>query len=86
MIIKTDKAFNKMYKKQTEKIKRSFKKRRDLFLENTQHKLLKNHKLKGEYSGYRSINITGDIRAIYYELDDDTNVFVRIGTHSELYE
>jgi mRNA-degrading endonuclease YafQ of YafQ-DinJ toxin-antitoxin module len=41
--------------------------------------------LHGEYSGYRSINITGDLRVIYEPLGKNTVQFVIIDTHSNLY-
>jgi addiction module RelE/StbE family toxin len=43
------------------------------------------HALKGAYQGYRSINITGDWRALYYESGDTIIIFAFIGTHSQLY-
>ena len=48
--------------------------------------LLNNHYLGGEYEGCRSINITGDIRAIFYIKQNSDVVFINIGSHSELYE
>jgi len=86
MLVRYSARFKKQFKKLPKSIHIKAHKRFALFMSDPTHPLLHNHKLKGVYSGYRSINITGDIRAIYYELDDDTNVFVRIGTHSELYE
>ena len=85
MIVITHKSFNKDYKKKTEKIKIAFKKRRDLFLESLYDKLLNNHKLNGKYEDCRSINISGDIRAVFYE-NKEVVTFIRIGAHSELYE
>jgi len=42
--------------------------------------------LVGELRGYRSINITGDWRAIFMEIDGGKIIyFVAIGTHSQLY-
>lgn len=43
-----------------------------------------NHKLQGYYEGCRSINVTGDYRAIFVE-EVDSIKFLRIGTHVELY-
>ena len=48
--------------------------------------LLHNHKLKGEYSDYRSVNITGDWRLMYEKTMTDEYILVQIGTHSELYK
>ena len=47
--------------------------------------ILNNHALKGRYEGYRSINITGDMRAIFIVLDKNRVEFVYIGSHSQLY-
>lgn len=49
----------------------------------------RDHALKGEWSGYRECHIGGDFLLIY-TLDDQagksgTVVFVRTGTHSELF-
>lgn len=50
---------------------------------------LNNHKLKGKLKGYCSINISGDLRAIYRiegrKSDDVIIKFIRMNTHSELY-
>lgn len=45
---------------------------------------LGNHELKGKLKGHFSIDITGDIRAIY-RFNDDCIEFIRLGTHSQLY-
>jgi addiction module RelE/StbE family toxin len=51
---------------------------------NPYHPTLKNHQLHGDYLGYKSVNITGDVRAIFKQTDDSI-LLVDIGTHSELY-
>ena len=76
----------KRYRKLSASERRRFKERRDLFLGDPFHPLLNNHQLQGDYQGYRSINITGDLRAVYEELDSDTVHFIALGTHTELYE
>lgn len=80
------KNFKKQYKKLSHADQRRFKERRNLFLENPFHPLLNNHALHGIYQGCRSINITGDIRAIYEESGPDVILFATLGTHAELYE
>lgn len=55
-----------------------------LLLEDPFHPLLHTHGLKGNYQGYRSINVTGDYRIIYQE-ERDTYRLIAIGTHHELY-
>lgn len=66
------------------KIQDRFKERLDIFLANMFHPMLNNHSVEQTYPGWRSINITGDYRALY-EVKEHTIVFMKIGTHSELY-
>lgn len=56
-----------------------------LFLRDPHHPLLNNHALIGRYVGYRSINITGDYRAVYRLVEEDVAFFVDLDTHSNLY-
>lgn len=84
MIILLHNNFIKDYKKLSHWTKEKFKERRDLFLKDEFDPVLNNHPLKGKYQGYRSINITGDFRAIY-KRDKDKAIFVAIGSHSRLY-
>jgi len=57
-----------------------------LFGKNPFDPILNNHSLQGKFLGYRSINITGDYRAIFRLLDDDTALFVEVDTHGNLYK
>ncbi|HLD01631.1 MAG TPA: type II toxin-antitoxin system mRNA interferase toxin, RelE/StbE family [Patescibacteria group bacterium] len=83
---------NKFLKQQSKapfEIKRAWIKRLALFNQNPFHSQLKNHALTGQFKGRRSINITGDWRAIYMEHKGRTGtviVFELLGTHSQLYK
>ncbi len=79
------KNFEKSYKKLPVKIKKKTKERNIIFLEDPFRPILNNHALSGKYTGYRSINITGNIRIVYKFLDKNTVLFSEIGTHSKLY-
>ena len=79
------KAFNKQFKKLDLSIKRHFKERRDLFLNNPSHLLLDNHPLHPPFEGSRSINVTGNFRAIFKQIEKDLVVFTDIGTHHQLF-
>lgn len=46
--------------------------------------VLNNHSLRGKYSGYRSINITGDLRAIFKKSGNEV-MFMEINSHSNSY-
>ena len=78
-------SFRRQYAVLSVKIKTKFSERRDLFLADHLHPLLNNHPLSGKYQNCRSINITGDYRAIYFSLNSETAVFIAISTHAELY-
>ena len=57
-----------------------------LFELESNHPELYNHPLTGEWSGHRSIAFGGDWRAHFKIVDDDTVIFVAVGTHSQLYK
>ncbi len=84
MIITFAKSFEKQFKKLAKKRKQIFKERLVTFEDDIFNKILNNHKLTGGWAGHRSINITGNYRAIYRE-DNHAVIFVAIGTHSQLY-
>lgn len=86
MKIIVSKSFEKKYQKLRDSEKEKFKQRRDIFLANPFDPILNNHALKGKYKGYRTINIAGDLRALYEPLDKDTAHFILIDTHSNLYK
>lgn len=79
------KTFSKQYGKAGRKIRSAFDERLELFLLDPFHPLLNNHALTGKYKGMRSINVTGDWRAIYSE-NKEAVIFELLGTHSQLYK
>ena len=79
------KDFKKSFKKRDKFIQGKTLERIKLFREYPFNVLLDNHKLSGEYEGSSSINITGNFRAIFKYINNDTVVFTDIGTHSDLY-
>lgn len=86
MKAKFHKTFAKQLGKYPNKTQIAFQKRLALFLDDPFNQLLANHLLSGRWLGYRSINITGDLRAIYELVGQETAFFVAFGTHSQLYE
>ena len=85
MIIYLHKNFSKKYTRLTKSQKEKFKIHRNLFMADEFDPILNNHALSGRYEGYRSINVTGDIRAIYKKISAEKVIFVTIGNHSNLY-
>lgn len=79
------KSFRKQFKKLDRKIQDQFWHRYELWIENPDHPHLHDYALIGNYSGYRSINITGDVRALYRKRGDTIVIFALIGTHGQLY-
>ncbi len=78
--------FDKRYKKLRKNEQRQTKERLELFLHDEFNPILNNHPLKGKYKNYRSINITGNLRALYKLHDADVRIFVVVDTHSNLYK
>lgn len=85
MLIKFAKRFSKQYDKAEIKIRLSYKRKLALFRKDPFNPLLNNHALTGNYAGFRSINITGNWRAIYSK-KEEIITFEFLGTHSELYK
>ncbi len=79
------KNFGKGYKKLSQKIQNKFKEKLKLFLTDPYSPALNNHALHGKWQDFRSINITGDIRAIYKPVNSQTIEFALIDSHSNLY-
>ncbi|KKW24689.1 MAG: hypothetical protein UY70_C0005G0012 [Candidatus Kaiserbacteria bacterium GW2011_GWB1_52_6] len=84
MEIGLHRKFLKRFCKLSYTIRLKFLERKELFFHAPFHPLLNNHSVHETYPGWRSINVTGDYRALFEEYGDRI-VFMTIGTHSELY-
>lgn len=76
-------------KKHDVRIRNSFKKALETFFKDPSSLELDNHELKRDWKGFRSIDVTSDLRAIYQEDkkgDEPVAYFVALGTHNELYK
>lgn len=78
--------FNRRFAKLPIKIQNKAIERIQAFISDPYNEILRNHILMGKYLGLRSIDITGDFRAIYDPISSDTVLFIDIGTHSQLYK
>lgn len=85
MQIDFTKTFWKQYHKLPEKFQRQFDERLQLFVTDPTDPRLRVHPLKGAYAGYWSMNVNGDIRALYLLRGEEMIIFALIGTHSALY-
>ena len=85
MVIQYTPKFKKQYKKLPEKFQKQFDSRLLLFIDNSSDPRLRVHPLKGKYGGYWSMNVNGDLRALYLKRGEEIIIFALIGTHSQLY-
>lgn len=86
MQIISTKKFDKQYRKLEKETQQKFNKRVTILFSNLYHPSLNTHKLHGKFKDCMSINVTGDIRAVFQLKDDgSTLLFVEIGSHSDLY-
>ncbi|OGH15000.1 MAG: hypothetical protein A3H50_02075 [Candidatus Levybacteria bacterium RIFCSPLOWO2_02_FULL_37_10] len=84
MITSYHKDFLKKFKKLNPRQKSKFKERQIIFEKDEFNPILNNHALTGKYQGFRSINISGDLRAIFRR-EKDSVLFAALDKHSNLY-
>ncbi len=84
MNVSYSKAFIKQAKKLNPALRQKLQDKIALFVDNPLHPSLRNHALRGKHKAYRSIDITGDVRALYMQQADEA-IFDAVGTHSQLY-
>lgn len=77
--------FKKQYKKLPKKFQLQFDERVQLFIVDPINPQLRIHPLKGKFAGYWSMDVNGDIRALYIRRGEEIIIFALIGTHSQLY-
>lgn len=85
MSVRFSRRFAKDYQRSPQKIKQKFNQRLTIFIDEPHAACLNNHSLTGQWRGYRSINVTGDWRAIFIETDAGLVIFAALGTHSQIY-
>mgnify|MGYP001591476153 CR=1 FL=1 len=84
MIVSFSKNFIEQAKKLDANVRLKLYKNIQVFTDNPLHPTLRNHPLKGKYKLYRSIDISGDVRALYLQ-KETLVIFDTVGTHSQLY-
>ena len=85
MVVDFHRDFKKELKALPKNHQDQFFKRLDIFFKSPYHPMLNNHKLGGKLRDMRSINITGDMRAIYEQIDKHMVLFLTIANHNNLY-
>lgn len=86
MKVKFSKDFAKQLNKYSTKTLKVFEKRLEIFLTEPYSPILHNYALKGKWDGYRSINVGGDLRAVFELIKPDFAYFVAFGSHRQLYD
>lgn len=84
MTVSYTKNFIKQAKKLNPELRVKLYQSIKMFCENPLQPALRNHPLKGQFKSYRSIDITGDLRALYLQQENQA-IFDVVGTHSQLY-
>jgi mRNA-degrading endonuclease YafQ of YafQ-DinJ toxin-antitoxin module len=83
-------VFHRKFLKQQSKFSPSIQfhiqERIGLFIDTPSNPLLNTHALHHPYENCFSINISGNIRAVYELQENGDILFIRVGTHSELYK
>jgi addiction module RelE/StbE family toxin len=80
--------FRGQYRKADKEVREAFSQTLELFVVEPNHPLLRNHALKEKFAGYRSIDVTGDWRAVFKEAkvgERTVITFHLLGTHDTLY-
>lgn len=85
MRVSFHKHFDKSFSKLPSKVQIKAIDRIEIFRTEPFAKILDNHPLSGKFADLRSIDITGDYRALYEPISTEVALFVDIGTHSQLY-
>ncbi len=87
MRLEYTKNFHKSYSKRigrNKNLDKRFYERLQLFIQNPQNLILKDHKLTGAKKQFRAFSVTGDIRVIYY-IEKETIYLIDIGSHNQVY-
>ena len=79
-------TFVKQIEKFPVSLRRQARDRIRLLVTDATHPLLNDHKLNPPFDGYRSINITSDVRLVYKWANATTLHLRAIGTHHQLYK
>lgn len=79
------KKFVKDYYRCDKKTRVKFEEHIKRFRKNPFDARLNNHRLQGTLKSFYSINVTGNVRAIYRVVEENIVEFMRMDTHGNLY-
>lgn len=85
MTIRYSKKFKKQYSTLSPKLQQKTKGSINLWSKDPHNEKLRLHQLSGKMKRFYSIDITGDVRALYEIVDKEVYIYQMVGTHSQLY-
>jgi mRNA-degrading endonuclease YafQ of YafQ-DinJ toxin-antitoxin module len=85
MYIEYRNTYKKMFQSLSKDEKVLTKEVLELFIENPNHPSLRNHPLDPPLERYRTISVDDDLRILFRMIDPDIAIFLKIGTHEEVY-
>lgn len=83
-----DQGFKRSYRKRIHKhshLKRQFREKMALFLEDPFDSQLRTHKLSGKLKGTWAFSINDDYRILFEFIDKNKVLLIDFGTHDEVY-
>jgi mRNA-degrading endonuclease YafQ of YafQ-DinJ toxin-antitoxin module len=83
--IEFDPAFSRRVKKLNPQLKQKLVSLSVLFSQNPFHPRLKTHKLKGVLKNRYAFSLTPSVRVIFRFVEENTALFLAIGTHDQVY-
>jgi addiction module RelE/StbE family toxin len=86
MKIDFSKGFNKQFEKLPQKRQEKARAAIALYLQNPKASSLRLHDLQGKWPGHHSLSAGGDLHIHFKMIDQNTLLFVAIGSHSQLYK
>jgi addiction module RelE/StbE family toxin len=83
-----DEGFKRSYRKKIQRLpylRKKFREKLEMFLDNPYAPQLRMHRLSGKLSGQWVFSIDGDYRVIFEFVSEGTVMLIDFGTHEEVY-
>ncbi len=74
-------SFVRQYKKLPKALKEEVKQKIDLFVEDSNHKFLKTHKLNGKLKGFNSFSVNYEYRIVFNYETKNKVILLAVGNH-----
>jgi addiction module RelE/StbE family toxin len=86
MNVDYSKSFDEQFRNLSRLNKQSVRDAVELFIDEPFHISLRNHPLKEQWRGYRSISADDDLRLHFKMTSKSRTIFVAVGSHNQLYK